>query len=118
MANSAHPEMQALSSASANAAIDQALALLKTDKEAVRAAHWNRLPENVKKMVCKLAGIDPQKGCGALRNLNALERGKINRAAQRLIQNMEVLVRCAQGGEMPDAAPAASHMFDGIATVQ
>ncbi|AMP00171.1 hypothetical protein CAter10_2525 [Collimonas arenae] len=103
MAIVSNSENGALSQASGNAAIDQALALLKTDKEAVRAAHWNRLDERTRKMICHMAGIGADKGAGSLRNMDALERGKVNRAAARLIRDMEVLMRCAQGGDMPKA---------------
>lgn len=86
-----------------NAVLEQALALLHTDKESLRAGHWNRLDEKTRKMICHMAGLDAKKGCGSLRDLNALERGKINRAAARLIRDLEVLMRCAQGGAMPAA---------------
>jgi hypothetical protein len=94
-------EHDALSFANGSAAIDQALALLKTDKEAVRAAHWNRLDERTRVMICHMAGVGKDKGKGALRDMDALERGKVNRTAARLIRDMEILMRCAQGGDMP-----------------
>lgn len=98
-----------------NASIDQALFLLKTDREAVRAAHWNRLPEQTRKYICHMAGIGADKGASALRTLDALQRGKINRTAQRLLKELETLMKCAQGGDMPVTGPTAPHAADGIA---
>ena len=36
-----------------------------------------------------------------MRDLDALERGKVNRTAARMIRDLEILMRCAQGGAMP-----------------
>jgi len=109
-------EADALSHATGNAAIDAALSLLSTDREAVRAAHWNRLDEKTRMMICHMAGLDAKKGKGALRDLDALERGKIHCEVRRLIKSLEIVLRCAQGGEMPVKCGAlAGHSFDGIA---
>lgn len=114
MAVTSKEEAEALSHAAGNAAIERAYALLQTDREAVRAAHWNRLDEKTRQMVCHMAGIDSKKGKGALRDLNAMERGRIHCEARRLIRSLEILLRCAQGGAMP-SGPLAGHAFDGIA---
>jgi hypothetical protein len=103
MAISYAQEHEALSYASANAELEKALALLKTDKESLRAGHWNRLDEQVRKMICHMAGVGVKKGEGALQDMDALERGKVNRVAARLIRDLEVVIRCAQGGAMPAA---------------
>jgi hypothetical protein len=111
-------EVAALSQANANAAIDQALALLNTDKEAVRAAHWNRLDEKTRMMVCHMAGIDVKKGKGALRDLDAMERGRIHCEVRRMLRGLEIMLKCAQGGAMPSAAGSlAGHSLDGIAAI-
>jgi hypothetical protein len=94
-------EHDVLSHVNANAALEQALSLLKTDKEALRAGHWNRLNEKDRKMICHMAGISAKKGACSLRDLDALERGKVNREAARMIRMLEIVIRCAQGGEMP-----------------
>ncbi|HJV86928.1 MAG TPA: hypothetical protein VJ698_15790 [Noviherbaspirillum sp.] len=108
-------EAAALSHAAANAAIEQAYALLQTDREAVRAAHWNRLDEKTRKMVCHMAGIDAKKGKGALRDLNAMERGQIHCEARRMLRDLEIILRCAQGGAMPvDVAALAPHEPYGV----
>lgn len=113
MAVISEEEQQALSHASGNAAIEHALSLLNTDREAVRAAHWNRLDEKTRQMVCHMAGIDAKKGKGALRDLNAMERGQIHCEVRRLLRSLEIMLRCAQGGAMP-AGQMVGHSFDGI----
>lgn len=118
MANINSSEHSAVAHAAANATIDQAYFLLKTDREAVRAAHWNGLPEQTRKYICHMAGVGAEKGALPLRSLDALERGKVNRTAQRLIRELEALVKCAQGGEMPVTSPAAPHELNGIAALQ
>lgn len=111
-------ELSALSHANGQAAIDAAYAILKTDAEAVRAAYWTRLPEKVRMMVCHMAGVDAKKGKGALRDLTALERGKIHCEARRLMKSLDHVMRCAQGGELPVTAPLFGHAADGIAGLQ
>ncbi len=105
MAIVSHAEQNAVAHAVGNATIEKALFLLKTDREAVRAAHWNGLSEQTRKYICHMAGVGAAKGALPLRDLDALERGKVNRMAQRLIRDLETLIRCAQGGTVP--APAA-----------
>ncbi|EIJ47597.1 hypothetical protein GWL_18380 [Herbaspirillum sp. GW103] len=99
-------EQSAISHAAGNAAIAQSLFLLKTDREAVRAAHWNSLPEQTRKYICHMAGIGAERGALPLRELDAFQRGKVNRTADRLIRELETLMRCMQGGSIP--APAAA----------
>jgi hypothetical protein len=111
-------EHQALSTANGNAAIDAALSILNTDKEAVRAAYWNRLDEKTRRMICHMAGMDPKRGEGALKTFNALDRGRIHMAARRLMRDVETILRCCQGGELPSTAPIFGHVSDGIATLK
>ncbi len=94
-------EQSAVAHAVGNATIEKAYFLLRTDREAVRAAHWNGLPEQTRKYICHMAGVGAAKGALPLRNLNALERGKVNRMAYSLIRDLEKLMKCCQGGEMP-----------------
>ncbi|MBV8635553.1 MAG: hypothetical protein JO002_13755 [Burkholderiaceae bacterium] len=100
-------EQSAVSHAAGNAAIEQSLFLLKTDREAVRAAHWNSLPEQTRKYICHMAEIGADKGALPLRDLNAFDRGRVNRTAQRLMRELETLIRCAQGGDIPVAVGGA-----------
>lgn len=114
MAVTSKEETAALSHAAGNAAIEQALALLHTDREAVRAAHWNRLDERTRMMICHMAGLPAKKGKGALRDLDAIERGRIHLEVRGMLRSLEIMLRCAQGGAMP-SGPLANHSFDGIA---
>lgn len=94
-------EQEAISHANANAAIDAAFALLKTDREAVRAAHWNRLSIAVRRIAVMSANLPKERADDTLNKFNALERGKINVAMVRLMKEMEVISRCMQGGSLP-----------------
>ena len=94
-------EQEALSHANGNAAIDAALALLKTDREAVRAAHWNRLPIPVRRVAVMSANLPKERADDTLNKFTALERGRINICVQRLIKQLEEIGRAMQGGSMP-----------------
>ncbi|MFZ6732247.1 hypothetical protein ACO0LG_10025 [Undibacterium sp. Ji42W] len=94
-------EQDAISHANANAAIDAAFALLKTDREAVRAAHWNRLSIAVRRIAVMSANLPKERADDTLNKFTALERGKINVAMRRLMNEMEVISKCMQGGSLP-----------------
>lgn len=96
-------EQEKLSHAVGNAAIDRALALLKTDREAVRAAHWNRLPIAVRRVAVMCANMPKERAEDTLNKFDALERGRINIAVRRLMNNLEVIGKCMQAGKL--AAP-------------
>jgi hypothetical protein len=85
-------------------AIDQAYSLLKTDREAVRAAHWNRLPMAVRRVAVMSANLPKERADDTLNKFTALERGIINIKVQRLIRDLEILTKAMQGGEI--AAPS------------
>ena len=90
-----------------NQCIEQAYSLLKTDREAVRAAHWNRLPIGVRRIAVMSANLPKERADDTLNKFTALERGRINICVQRLIKNLEIIGRCMQGGDVP--ATAAVH---------
>ena len=94
-------EQEALSHANGNAAIDAALSLLKTDREAVRAAHWNRLPIAVRRVAVMSANLPKERADDTLNKFTALERGRVNVCVQRLIKQLEEIGRAMQGGSLP-----------------
>lgn len=94
-------EMEALSHANGNAAIDAAFTLLKTDREAVRAAHWNRLPMAVRRVAVMSANLPKERADDTLNKFDALERGRINIAVVRLMRDLEVITKCMQAGAIP-----------------
>jgi hypothetical protein len=50
-----------------------------------------------------------------LQSFDAMERGQMHCEARRIIKEMELILRCAQGGELPSRFPPACHESDGIA---
>ncbi|WP_211474651.1 hypothetical protein [Collimonas humicola] len=95
--------------------LTHAYIMLAGDKESVRAGRWNGIPPRDRQMLAHMAGIGSKKGDTTLQSLNALERGKLHCEARRLIKQLEIVLRCAQGGELPSQFPAAGHESDGIA---
>jgi len=98
-----------------HAHLNVAYVMLAGDKESLRASHWNRVSPRVRKMLAWMAGLDGKKGDGTLQALDALERGKLHCEARRLIKELEIVLRCAQGGQLPSQFPPANHEPDGIA---
>lgn len=94
-------ERQALSHANGNAALDACLALLKTDREAVRAAYWNRLPLAVRRVAVMSANLPKERAEDTLNKFTALERGRVNISVQRLIKDLQDIGRCMQCGDIP-----------------
>lgn len=86
---------------SADAAIVQSLALLKTDREAVRAAHWSGLSIAVRRIAVMSANLPKERADDALSKFNAFERGRINLCIERLKREMEIIAKCMQAGDIP-----------------
>jgi len=95
--------------------LHHAYVVLGGDKESVRAGYWMRVSPRGRKMILWSAGLDAGKSEGTLQSFDALERGKMHCEARRIIKEMEFILRCAQGGDIPSRFPAASHAADGIA---
>jgi hypothetical protein len=92
-----------------------AYVVLGGDKESVRAGYWKRVTPRGRKMILWAAGLDANKSEGTLQSFDAMERGQMHCAARRIIKEMELILRCAQGGELPSRFPPACHESDGIA---
>ncbi|WP_211461808.1 hypothetical protein [Collimonas silvisoli] len=95
--------------------LQHAYVVLAGDKESVRAAYWKRVSQRGRKMILWSAGLDVKKSEGTLQSFDALERGRMHCEARRIIKEMELILRCAQGGELPSRFPPACHESDGIA---
>ncbi len=118
MAVTSKQESQALSHAHANAALDEALALLHTDKEALRAANWNRRSQAARHIAVAAARLPKERAGDALKQFNALERGQICLAVRRLMKELEIITLAMQGGAFPDTTGGdRTHQFDGIASI-
>ncbi|PFH10844.1 hypothetical protein BCF11_3278 [Collimonas sp. PA-H2] len=94
--------------------LTHAYIMLAGDKESVRAGRWNGIPPRDRQMLAHMAGIGSKKGDTTLQSLNALERGKLHCEARRLIKQLEIVLRCAQGGDLSSQFPTAGHESDGI----
>jgi hypothetical protein len=95
--------------------LEHAYIVLAGDKENVRASHWNRVSPRARKMITWWALGDSKKGDATLQSLTAFERGQIHFQARQLIQELQLVLRCAQGGQLVDQFPDAGHESDGIA---
>lgn len=115
MAGSSKAELKALQRANQQAEMAKIRASLAGDAEAVRAAFWNRIPEQLRVMVCYLAGLDKTMGKKALRDLSAGDRAKINAQLRFMLPHLENMQRCATGGKTRDYGEMAAHCFNGIA---
>ena len=111
-------ENAALSYAIANAALDQALALLDTDKEAIRAAHWNNRSTAARRVAVMCANMPKERADCALKEFNAMERGTICINVRRLIKQLETIALSMQGGAMPDKTGGdRTHQVNGITDI-
>ena len=87
-----------------------ALIVKPADAEAVRAAYWAKAPEAARMVAVMAAGIPDWKkrAKGNLNTFNAFERGLVWNAIAKLTQQLAVVQKCMNGGELP-AAPGAMH---------
>jgi hypothetical protein len=95
--------------------LEHAYIMLAGDKESWRASLWNSLQPRVRKMIVWMAGLDGSKADVPFQSLTALERGKIHCTARRLMKELPIILRCAQGGEVSDHFIEASRVSDGLA---
>ena len=95
--------------------LEHAYIVLAGDRESVRAGYWKRVSQRGRKMILWAADLDAKKSEGTLQSFDAMERGQMHCAARRIIKEMELILRCAQGGELPSQFPPACHESDGIA---
>jgi len=71
------------------------------DIEAVRAAFWKKAPMLVREVAVMSVGMDAKRAGDNLNKFNALERGRINVALQKLMLGLTQVQRCMAGGQMP-----------------
>lgn len=118
MAGSSKEELKALQRANQRAHMATIRSTLAGDMEAVRAAFWNRIPEQLRVMVCYMAGLDKTKGKKALRDLCAGDRAKVNAQLRFMLPHLENMQRCATGGKTRDHGEMAGHEVNGIAAIE
>ena len=95
------------------------LCVKPADAEAVRAAYWLQVPDAVRLVAVSAARIPnaAKRAKGNLNTFNALERGLIWNAIARLTQQLAVVQKCMNGGELPPSQGATTGHLDGLADV-
>lgn len=71
------------------------------DAEAVRAAFWMRAPLAARMVAVMSARLPRERAHDALNTFDALERGTMWCAIDKLMGEMSLLQRCMNGGRMP-----------------
>jgi hypothetical protein len=72
-----------------------------SDAEAVRAAFWMRAPLPARMVAVMSVRLPKERAHNALSTFDALERGLIWVALDRLIGDLQDLKKCMNGGRMP-----------------
>lgn len=85
------------------------LTIRPADAEAVRAAFWLRQPLAVRMVACMAAKLPKERAKDALCKFNAFERGSMWVALNRLIGELQIVQKCAQGGAMPSPSDKDMH---------
>lgn len=71
------------------------------DIEAVRAKFWKDAPLPARMVACMAAGLKKERAGDNLNTFNALERGQVHVALQKLTLQLTQIQRCMAGGKMP-----------------
>ncbi|WP_151446717.1 hypothetical protein [Lacisediminimonas profundi] len=74
------------------------------DIEAVRAAFWTRSRLSARKVACMAANMPKERAEKALESFDAMERGAVHLALEKLIADLQNIQRCMNGGRMPKPA--------------
>jgi hypothetical protein len=79
------------------------------DAEAVRAAFWLRAPLSARMVAVMSARLHKDRASDALNTFDAMERGLIWCALEKLVSELGVVQKCMQGGRMPQKQVAGMH---------
>jgi hypothetical protein len=71
------------------------------DAEAVRAAHWMRAPLAARMVAVMSARLPRERAGDALNTFDAMERGLIWLALDKLTAELSIVQKCMNGGHMP-----------------
>jgi hypothetical protein len=82
------------------------LIIKPADAEAVRAAYWMRAPIAARMVAVMSARLPKERASDALHTFDALERGLIWCALEKLVGQLGVVQKCMNGGRMPSKATA------------
>lgn len=76
------------------------------DAEAVRAAYWLKAPLPARMVAVMSARLPKERAGDALNKFDAMERGLIWIALEKLVGQLGIVQKCMQGGRMPSPAGA------------
>jgi hypothetical protein len=79
------------------------------DAEAVRAAYWLRAPLAVRMVALMSAKLSKDRAGDALNTFDALERGLMWNAIDKLTGQLSIVQKCMNGGRMPSPGKSAVH---------
>lgn len=77
------------------------LIIKPADAEAVRAAHWLRAPLAARMVAVMSARLPRERAGDALNTFDAMERGLIWMALDKLAGELAIVQKCMNGGHMP-----------------
>ena len=80
------------------------LLIKPADAEAVRAAFWLRSPIAARMVAVMSAKLPKERAHDALNTFDALERGMVWCALERLCGELQIVQKCMNGGRMPARA--------------
>jgi hypothetical protein len=75
------------------------------DAEAVRAAYWMRAPLAARMVAVMSARMPKERANDALHTFDALERGLVWMALEKLVAQLGVVQKCMNGGRIPSPTP-------------
>lgn len=81
----------------------RAIVARPADVEAMRAAFWLNAPEGARLVAVMAAGLPKTRAKDALNKFDAMERGVIWVALQKLLADLGQVQKCMQGGRMPES---------------
>jgi hypothetical protein len=79
------------------------------DAEAVRAAYWLRATLPARMVAVMAARLPRERASDALMTFDAMERGLIWMALEKLVGELGLVQKCMQGGRMPQKQVMAVH---------
>ena len=85
----------------------RAIVARPVDVEAMRAAFWMRAPLAARMVAVMAARLPKERANDALNKFDALERGLIWVALERLMSDLTQVQKCMQGGAMPTTSGKA-----------
>ena len=74
------------------------------DAEAVRSLYWTKTPLAARRVACMAGNLHRDRANDALKKFDALDRGIVHLALDRLIHDLQNLQRCMNGGRIASSS--------------